>query len=145
MIDVSLSTLAEVLGGRLAGGDRSVDTVSTDSRQCSGQCLFIALIGERFDAHDFSASAVENGAKALLVSRELDVPVPQVVVADTHEALGKLGAWVISQCNVTTVAMTGSCGKTTVKEMAASILSRKAKCSPPPVILITISVCRLPC
>ncbi|WP_434358380.1 UDP-N-acetylmuramoyl-tripeptide--D-alanyl-D-alanine ligase [Parasalinivibrio latis] len=127
MIDVSLSTLAEVLGGLLVGADTSVDAVSTDSRQCPGQCLFIALIGERFDAHDFAASAVENGAKALLVSRTLDLPVPQVVVSDTHEALGKLGAWVNSQCNVTTVAMTGSCGKTTVKEMAASILSRKGK------------------
>nr|WP_240472640.1 UDP-N-acetylmuramoyl-tripeptide--D-alanyl-D-alanine ligase [Salinivibrio socompensis] len=61
----------------------------------------------------------------MVVSRQLDIDIPQLLVDDTHVALGQLGAWVKSQCQVPTIAITGSCGKTTVKQMLASILAQK--------------------
>ncbi|ENM5785344.1 UDP-N-acetylmuramoyl-tripeptide--D-alanyl-D-alanine ligase [Vibrio metoecus] len=127
MIRVMLSQLCSVLNARLIGADRAIRAVSTDSRQIPAEALFVALVGERFDAHDFASQAVIGGAVALLVERELDADCSQLVVADTKQALGQLGAWVHAQCQTPTVAITGSCGKTTVKEMVASILSQKGQ------------------
>lgn len=129
MINVQLSHLANELGATLMGDDIQIASVSTDTRQIEQDALFIALKGERFDAHDFCQSAIDSGAKALLVSRHLPLDVPQLVVADTRLALGQLGAWVMKTLTQTqglkTVALTGSCGKTTVKEMVAEILGLK--------------------
>ncbi|MBF9001526.1 MULTISPECIES: UDP-N-acetylmuramoyl-tripeptide--D-alanyl-D-alanine ligase [Vibrio] len=127
MITMTLSTIAAELNGELIGQDCEIKTVSTDTRYIEGQSLFIALVGERFDAHDFVAQAQENGAAALLVSRKVASSLPQVLVTDTKQALGQLGAYVHQQCATPTIAITGSCGKTTVKEMVASILSEKGK------------------
>lgn len=127
MIAVSLSQLASVLEARLVGDDRQINVISTDTRTITDACLFIALKGERFDAHQFIDRAIEAGASAVLVSRPVEASVPQLVVADTKVALGRLGSWVHQQCATPTVAITGSCGKTTVKEMVASILSLKGK------------------
>ncbi|MGK3142945.1 UDP-N-acetylmuramoyl-tripeptide--D-alanyl-D-alanine ligase [Pantoea sp. C2G6] len=122
MISVSLSTLAEITGGTLYGSDLTLDDVTTDTRKVTAGSLFIALVGERFDAHDFVGDAIANGAQALLVSKHLPVAVPQVVVADTRLGLGQLGAWVRQQSTARVVALTGSSGKTSVKEMTAAIL-----------------------
>ncbi|MGR5064847.1 UDP-N-acetylmuramoyl-tripeptide--D-alanyl-D-alanine ligase [Photobacterium sp. DNB22_13_2] len=131
MIPVQLSQLADVLGGKLVGNDITISAVSTDTRKIADDTLFIALIGERFDAHDFCQNAKEQGASALLVSKHLPVDLPQLVVDDTHKALGMLGAWLKAEMELhhglKTVALTGSCGKTTVKEMVAAILSLKGK------------------
>ncbi|ENM5896356.1 UDP-N-acetylmuramoyl-tripeptide--D-alanyl-D-alanine ligase [Vibrio mimicus] len=127
MIRVMLSQLCSVLNARLVGADRAISAVSTDSRNIPAEALFVALVGERFDAHDFASQAVTGGAVALLVQRELEADCSQLVVADTKQALGQLGAWVHAQCKTPTVAITGSCGKTTVKEMVASILSQKGQ------------------
>lgn len=127
MISVSLSELAEVFGARLIGQDMPVSAVSTDTRNIEPGALFVALKGERFDAHDFIAQAVSAGAGALLVEKPVSADVPQLLAADSKKALGQLGAWVHQQCGIPTVAITGSCGKTTVKEMVASILSAKGK------------------
>ena len=122
MIRVSLSQLATVLHGELHGTDTDIIDVTTDTRKLTPGCLFVALKGERFDAHDFAQDAVNGGAGALLVSRKLDVNVPQLVVADTHQAFGELAAWVRQQVPTRIVALTGSSGKTSVKEMTAAIL-----------------------
>lgn len=127
MISVTLQQIAAVLGARLAGEDCVIDAVSTDTRTLKNGSLFVALVGERFDAHDFAQQAKENGASALLVSRELAVDLPQVIVEDTRLALGQLAGWVHNQCLSKTMAITGSCGKTTVKEMTSAILSQKGK------------------
>ncbi|CAH0534453.1 UDP-N-acetylmuramoyl-tripeptide--D-alanyl-D-alanine ligase [Vibrio stylophorae] len=127
MISLLLSQLAAVVDGQLFGADGPITQVTTDSRQCEGQSLFVALIGERFDAHDFSEQAKANGAKALLVSRQLETELPQILVHNTQKALGKLGQWVGQHSHCHTIALTGSCGKTTVKEMVASILAQKGK------------------
>ncbi|MCG6267759.1 UDP-N-acetylmuramoyl-tripeptide--D-alanyl-D-alanine ligase [Vibrio furnissii] len=127
MIRLSLSQLTTVLDAQLIGDDTDIAAVSTDTRSIAQDALFVALVGERFDAHEFAAQAVAAGAKALLVERALDVNVPQLVVSNTKTALGQLGCWVHQQCHTPTVAITGSCGKTTVKEMVASILSAKGQ------------------
>ncbi|GAM67777.1 UDP-N-acetylmuramoylalanyl-D-glutamyl-2,6-diaminopimelate-D-alanyl-D-alanine ligase [Vibrio sp. JCM 19236] len=122
MIRCQLSELVEPLNAKLVGNDTSISSVSTDSRNIQVEQLFIALVGDKFDAHDFCEQAVADGAAALLVERELPVNVPQLVVEDTRIALGQLGAWVFAKMQMPKVAITGSCGKTTVKEMVASIL-----------------------
>ena len=110
--------------GRLVGADIRFDSVATDSRgDCAGQ-LFVALRGDRFDAHDFVATAARNGAVAALVERALDIDLPQLVVADTRIALGELAAAWRDRFPGRIVAITGSNGKTTCKELVASILSR---------------------
>lgn len=127
MIRCQLSTLLEPLNANLVGDDTSITSVSTDSRNIQTEQLFIALVGDKFDAHDFCEQAVTNGASALLVQRELPLDIPQLVVADTRLALGHLSAWVFAQMNIPKVAITGSCGKTTVKEMVASILGQQGE------------------
>lgn len=122
---MKLSQIATALQGELNGADREVAGFSTDTRAIAGGELFIALIGERFDAHDFVGQAAANGAAAALVSRPVAVDLPQIVVADTHSALGQLGQlWCQQFPALRRVAMTGSAGKTTVKELTASILAQ---------------------
>lgn len=127
MISVKLSQLTEVLSAELIGLEADIHLVSTDTRTIDSGCLFVALVGERFDAHDFCADAVEKGASALLVNKPLALDIPQLVVKNTQLALGQLGAWVHEQCDTFTIALTGSCGKTTVKEMVANILVQKGQ------------------
>lgn len=122
MIPITLQTLADISGGTLHGSDATLHEVTTDTRKITPGCLFVALVGERFDAHDFAEQAMNSGAQALLVSRPLPVALPQVVVADTRIAFGQLGAWVRQQSAARVVALTGSSGKTSVKEMTAAIL-----------------------
>lgn len=122
MIPITLNQLATAVQGQAFGDDLVITEVTTDTRKVTPGCLFIALKGERFDAHDFAADAVQAGAGVLLVSRQLPVSVPQVVVADTRLALGQLAAWVRQQVPARIVALTGSSGKTSVKEMTAAIL-----------------------
>lgn len=127
MITLKLSQLTDVLDATLVGTDVEINAVSTDTRTIAPGAMFVALIGEQFDAHDFAEKAVEAGASALLVSRQLPFAIPQLVVADTKIALGLLGAYVHQACQTPTVAITGSCGKTTVKEMVASIMAQQGQ------------------
>ena len=129
MIKQTTQQIAEILHARLFGdGNVTVTTVSTDTRQAVENGLFFALKGEKFDAHDYAEKAVEQGCVALVVERELPIAVPQIIVADTRLALGQLAKWLKSTLNPKTVAMTGSSGKTTVKEMTAKILQKTAAC-----------------
>lgn len=120
----NLSEMADALTGQLLGADCEISGVATDSRSpCPGQ-LFVALQGERFDAHDYLADAVAHGAAACLVSRADTLPpgVSAVVVADTRRALGQLAAAWRRRFPIPVVAVTGSNGKTTTKEMIAAVL-----------------------
>ncbi|MGM0480849.1 MAG: UDP-N-acetylmuramoyl-tripeptide--D-alanyl-D-alanine ligase [Pseudomonadota bacterium] len=129
MINVSLQWIAETLTADWAGAPQAaelmIDKVSTDTRSDLSGALFIALRGANFDAHNFVAEAAAQGAKAVICERRMPVDIPQLIVADCRQALGQLGAAVKAQVNPKTVAITGSNGKTTVKEMLASILSRQ--------------------
>ncbi|MGL5600840.1 MAG: UDP-N-acetylmuramoyl-tripeptide--D-alanyl-D-alanine ligase [Silvania sp.] len=124
MISVTLSQLATILQADVSGVELTLDAVTSDTRKITPGCLFVALKGERFDAHDFAEQAKAAGAGALLVSRKLDIDLPQVVVKDTRLAFGELAAWVRQQVPTRIVALTGSSGKTSVKEMTAAILSQ---------------------
>lgn len=119
-----LSTVAGWLDARLEGGDAEFFGVSTDSRAIESGMLFVALRGPNHDGHDHVANAHEAGAVAALVERPLPIAIPQLVVADTRLALGRLAAAWRKQLQTPLVAVTGSNGKTTVKEMCAAILSR---------------------
>lgn len=124
---LSLSEIARLTGGRLHGADAEVDVVCTDTRAlpAEGAALFVALKGERFDGHDHVAGLAHTAVAAALVSREIDAPIAQVVVADTQQALADLAAGVQARrAGNTVVAITGSNGKTSVKALTAAILER---------------------
>lgn len=130
MIPVSLSWLAEQVQGQISGHfDDSllVTGVSTDTRSIEVGDVFLALEGPNFDGHKFVQQAKQKGAKALIVARPVESDLPCVLVADTKLALGALGAAVKAEVAPKTIGITGSSGKTTVKEMVAAILSRRGK------------------
>lgn len=120
-----LSQVAQALGARMIGADVALTGVSTDTRAVGAGQLFIALRGARFDAHDFLEQAVASGAAALLVADASKVPagVSALVVDDTLLALGRLAAVWRAQFSLPLIAVTGSNGKTTTKEMIAAILA----------------------
>jgi UDP-N-acetylmuramoyl-tripeptide--D-alanyl-D-alanine ligase len=122
MIRLQLDELAAALGCPAPDQDVSVEAIVTDSRQVDYGSLFAALPGSQVDGHDFADAAVSLGAVALLVSRRLDLEVPQLVVDDVLAALGRLAALLRRRLDPLVVGITGSNGKTTVKEMVASIL-----------------------
>ena len=125
-----LSTAAQVLGGKLIGGDVEFTAVATDSRAISAGDLFVALHGDKFDGSQFVSLAVEKGAVAALVNAVSyhgeQMPCPVLLVEDTRLALGKLSGYWRDQFSIPVVAVTGSNGKTTVKEMLTAILREAA-------------------
>jgi UDP-N-acetylmuramoyl-tripeptide--D-alanyl-D-alanine ligase len=133
-----LTQAAKVLNGRVVHGVGAVrfTAVSTDTRRLQPGDLYVALRGEHFDGADFIAQAVQSGAVAALVNKdriedqgsriEQETNIPLLVVEDTKLALGQLAAYWRSQFDIPLVAITGSNGKTTVKEMLASILRTAA-------------------
>lgn len=124
---MALSTIAVWTHGRLLGADVEVTGVAIDSRRLQPGELFVALGGERVDGHDYLAAAAARGAVAALVMRRVDSALPQVLVDDTVLALGDLASAVRAQRSVRVVGITGSNGKTTVKTLAAAILSRHGR------------------
>jgi UDP-N-acetylmuramoyl-tripeptide--D-alanyl-D-alanine ligase len=130
----SLTYLAAACGGELVGatGTERVQRISTDSRTTQTGDLFIALKGERFDAHEFLGQVAERGVTALLIEQSqreklsaLKISVPAILVADTKAALGKIAATYRRDFAVPVVAVAGSNGKTTTKELLASILAQR--------------------
>lgn len=120
---MTLSQLTAPLAGRQVGADASFSGVSIDSRTVGAGQLFVALAGPRFDGHDYLADVKAKGAVAALVEREVEgVDLPQLVVADSRLALGQLGALNRAAFDKPVAAITGSSGKTTVKELLAGIL-----------------------
>ncbi len=118
-----LSEIAKVVNGRLLGDDVLVQSVGTDSRHIVKNQLFIGIKGESFDGNTFAEAAIQQAAAAVLVSDESMQARPAVVVQDTRLALGLLAKHWRQQFLMPLVAVTGSNGKTTVKEMIASILA----------------------
>ena len=125
---MSLSEAAAAMGARAVGSEVRFNGVSTDTRSIGKGELFVAIRGERFDGHEFLAAAKARGAVAALVDEKYagEVPLPVLVAGDTRRALGRLGRhWRLRFAPVV-IAVTGSNGKTTTKEMLASILRRHA-------------------
>lgn len=127
MIDWPLSAIQRAVGGDLCGPDRAIAGVSTDTRTVAPGQLFVALRGERFDGLDFLEQAVAAGAGALLVTDGARIPAgaSALVVADTRLALGRLASAWRAGFEIPVIAVTGSNGKTTTKEMIAAILRRQ--------------------
>ncbi len=127
MIAGSLSEAAGVMNAVLIGDDGSYRGVGTDSRRVREAELFFALRGPNFDGHDYVAAALQAGASAAVVERrEVGSAGPLLLTGDPRSALGRLGAHWRGRCAAQVVAITGSNGKTTVKEMLARVLRAAA-------------------
>jgi len=121
-----LSLLAHWAGGELHGDDASIDAIGNDTRTLAPGGLYVALRGEHFDGHAFAAAALAAGASALLVQQRLPLDAPQVVVADTELALARIAAAMQRDRAARVFAITGSNGKTSVKNLLLAILQHAA-------------------
>ena len=120
----SLAQIIDAIAGARLIGDASFTSVSTDSRSAGAGALFVALRGEHFDAHDFLAQVAANGAAAVVVEQlPAGWTLPAIVVPDTLAALGQIANFWRAQYALAVIGVTGSNGKTTVKEMIAAILA----------------------
>ena len=135
MIALTLGEVAAATGGRLSGGAEPgaevTGSVEFDSRAVGPGGLFLALVGERADGHDFAEAAVRDGAVAVLATRA--VGVPAVIVEDVLVALGRLARLVLDRLpDVTVLALTGSSGKTSTKDLLAALLAGHGETVAPP-------------
>ncbi len=124
--------LAKACNGTLVGlGDISFNGISIDSRTIKDGEVFIAIIGERFDGHDFVKDAIKRGAKGVVVKKGTNIRHGKdffvVYVNDTKAALGEIASYWRNKVSPTIIAITGSCGKTSTKEMVHAVLSKKYK------------------
>lgn len=134
-MQVTVRHIIEATGGRLAAGsaDTVVTSVSNDTRAIVAGACFVAVLGERRDGHAFLKQAADKGAVALLVSdgtaasKLMDYSGAVLIVADTVKALGDLAAWYRRKLSSRVIGITGSCGKSSVKEMIGQVLSSKLK------------------
>ena len=128
MIGCTVKELCAAVGGTLLQESGAVVTeVSTDSRSIPNRALFIPLVGERFDGHDYLDAALERGAAGCLTARKPTSLLPDkfyIQVSDTLEALKALAAWYRAKFDIPMVQVTGSAGKTTTKEMIAAVLNQ---------------------
>jgi UDP-N-acetylmuramoyl-tripeptide--D-alanyl-D-alanine ligase len=139
MLSISLNELLKVTGGKLWNDNKGNQTiargVSIDSRTIKKGNLFVAIPGERFDGHQFVLEAAKKGASLVIMSKEKINPlekkklnkIPVVLVEDTKKALREIAAWHRNKFEIPTVAVTGTNGKTTTKDMIAEVLSSKFK------------------
>ncbi|MCO6538619.1 MAG: UDP-N-acetylmuramoyl-tripeptide--D-alanyl-D-alanine ligase [Gilliamella sp.] len=125
MIPLEIEQIKKIVNGEcyyIQDESAVIDTICTDSRKIIKQSLFIALVGNNFDGHAFAEQSIKDGAIAVIVDHKLDKPIPQIVVKDTRLALGGIANFIRQQSTAKIVALTGSSGKTSVKEMTAAIL-----------------------
>uniref|UniRef100_UPI0025DDC5D7 Mur ligase family protein n=1 Tax=Butyrivibrio sp. TaxID=28121 RepID=UPI0025DDC5D7 len=134
MENITLKQIIEATNGTLITPDISEDTVIrrviSDNRKAQAGDLFIAIVGEKMDGHAFVNSALKAGAVGAVVSKEPEEKVPgkfYVLVPDTLLAVGDLASYYRMQFHIPVIAVTGSVGKTTMKDMIASVLSQKYK------------------
>ena len=124
---LSVLDIVKATGGIIISGDESgiVNTITTDSRKAEKDTLFIPLIGERADGHDFIPGALENGAISLTDRNIEGVSGTLIKVYDTKKALGDIAKYYKKKYHLPSVAITGSVGKTTTKDMISGVLSKK--------------------
>jgi UDP-N-acetylmuramoyl-tripeptide--D-alanyl-D-alanine ligase len=124
LINLNLSDIAQACGGQLIGEDRQLSAVITDTRKITPGCVFVALKGERFDGHDYIGQALQEGAVGVVSDRDVDMP-NYVKVADTILAYGAIARLIRDAFKGPVVCITGSNGKTTVKDWLAQSLDNK--------------------
>ncbi len=125
-MELTLRQIEQATGGRLYGEDVRLCSVVIDSREANPGALYVAIRGERFDGHDFCEAAMQNGAAAVVCEKEPRTNIPCVLVKDTRQALLDIaGLYRDTRKDVKLIAVTGSVGKTTTKEMTHAVLARK--------------------
>ncbi|QJC37674.1 UDP-N-acetylmuramoyl-tripeptide--D-alanyl-D-alanine ligase [Enterobacteriaceae endosymbiont of Donacia bicoloricornis] len=124
---ISLKKLSKIVNGVLIGNNIKILNFTINSKKIKKNCIFIAIHGKKYDGHSFITEAIQNGALAILVNKFFDINISQIIVSDTILALGQLGLWKRTQFNNPVIGITGSSGKTSVKEMTISILKKKYK------------------
>ncbi|NLC43705.1 MAG: UDP-N-acetylmuramoyl-tripeptide--D-alanyl-D-alanine ligase [Clostridiales bacterium] len=132
MKPLSIKEVTNAVGGRVAskGSAKVITGVSTDSRTIQAGDLFIPLVGENFDGHDYIMQAAEKGAVAILthnLNRTLPQGVHTIVTGNTLKALQDLAAWYLRSLPIPIIAVTGSTGKTTTKDLISLVLSKRYK------------------
>ena len=128
MQSLTTEEIIKATGGTLVGGGETViKGISTNSREIKEGELFIPLVGDKFDGHEFIRAAFELGASAALTSKETELFIGKTIirVKDTKKALGAIAAYYKEKHSVPTIAVTGSVGKTTTKDMVYSVISQK--------------------
>ena len=130
MKNLTLENIARVCHGTWRGDDKyrneEVQSITTDSRKAEPGCLFVPIVGERVDGHKFIGQVAEAGALATLSERELpDAGIPYIHVESSLQAIKDIAAFYLEQLQIPVVGITGSVGKTSTKEMIASVLSQK--------------------
>lgn len=124
---LTLRQIALATQGTLTGIDRAIERVGIDTRTLAAGSLYVAIEGKNFDGHDFISQAQDAGAGAVMVARPVETSLPQIVVADTRIALAELAGFWRRSLAIKVAGVTGSNGKTTVKEMIAAIFSSQAE------------------
>ena len=128
MDKMTLSEIAAAVGAEAPACDPEITGVCIDSRAVEPGCLFVAIKGENFDAHNFVCDVLAKGAAAALCSRDIpDAPGPVLMLEDTVRAMGALAAYNRAKYDIPLVGLTGSVGKTTSKDMVAAVLSEHFK------------------
>lgn len=127
MKELTAEIAARLTGAKCVGTlpDGELTAITTDSRNVISGAMFGAIAGERVDGHDYLAAAMEKGAVCALVERAVDCALPQLVVSSTEAALQTLAAYYRDRFDIPVIGVTGSVGKTTAKEMIASVLSQR--------------------
>jgi UDP-N-acetylmuramoyl-tripeptide--D-alanyl-D-alanine ligase len=129
MITLSLKQLQQVIQADLIGDDAVFSGISVNSRELAAGNLYIALVGNELDGHDFVREAEAKGAIAVVLSKPVKTKLPYLLVPDSVLALGQIATYWSSQFNLPFIAVTGSHGKTTVKDMIAAILVQACQSS----------------
>ncbi|OAI03070.1 UDP-N-acetylmuramoyl-tripeptide--D-alanyl-D-alanine ligase [Methylomonas methanica] len=120
---LQLSEIAQAVNGKLIGDDKEIRATGIDTRTLQPGALYIAINGKNFDGHSFIDKAEQAGAAALLLEHAAQSALPQIIVADTHLALAELAGYWRKTLSIKVAGVTGSNGKTTVKEMIAAIFA----------------------
>ncbi|NLY42439.1 MAG: UDP-N-acetylmuramoyl-tripeptide--D-alanyl-D-alanine ligase [Clostridiaceae bacterium] len=127
---LKVQEILEATGGILRKGDRDIEItdICTDSRKAGKGVLFVPLKGERYDGHDFIVNALQAGAAAFITERDMEIPMEgacEIKVKDTLAALHDMARYYRSKFKIPFIAVTGSVGKTTTKEMVSSVMEQK--------------------
>ncbi|PKL49820.1 MAG: hypothetical protein CVV39_02440 [Planctomycetes bacterium HGW-Planctomycetes-1] len=131
MKPLKIKKLAEIIKAQtseISNFKFQISDVSIDSRKISPGCVFFAIKGENHDGHDFVEQALKSGAACAVVQKKIETDKPVLLVDDTIKALGELAKYVRENSSYKVVAITGSAGKTTVKNIISHILSDKFRC-----------------
>lgn len=127
MEEIELGNISQAVGGKniLHETKTTVTGISIDSRKVKDGDLFVAIIGENNDGHKYIDMAERNGCRAVIISKPVKCTVPYILVDDTKTALMKLAKYYKAAFNIPTIAITGSTGKTSTKEIIWYVLSQK--------------------